>query len=306
MRSRINQNALWLLLFALAGVQACIAKTSTPETYVTEKTRDIEGGRKVLIIMPLPTLGATVNWDPLQVIDHKTFAVFGSAAEMESYNEQVREAQRFMVPLQKALSGYELETKVRGAIEPIVTGSPWLRGQDVEVTNNLNSDYQLMKLNESNTRQMLVVFVDHRCDVTCSAIAISLKATMLVRQIPRGYVSSMRLSASYIPYQVTFNAVVHLKDPDPKNAEVNRDRWAANDAALARRAIDIGADWAIDRFARNLDETRDQNEEWSSRGDRKGRLGNGRPGWVISRSDTELTYFDARSHALNFETTIGP
>ena len=239
MHSKINQNAVWFVVFTLLGVQECIAKTSTPERYVTEKTRTIEGGRKVLIIMPQPTLGATLNWVPLQVIDHKTFAVFESKIEQERYNEQVREAQRFIVPLQTALSGYDFEAKVRGAIEPIVTRSSWLRGQDVEVTYNRNSDYLLMKLNESNTRQMLVVFVEHRCNVSYSAIAISLKATMLVRQIPRGYTSSMRLSASYIPYQVSFNAVVYLKDPDPKNAEVNRDRWAASNATLARRAIDV-------------------------------------------------------------------
>jgi hypothetical protein len=306
MHSKINQNAVWFVLLTLAAVQVCIAKTATPERYVTEKTRAIEGGRKVLIIMPQPTLGATLNWNPLRVIDHKTFAVFESVADMESYNEQVREAQKFFVPLQTALSGYDLGAKVRGAVEPIVTRSSWLRGQDLEVSNNQTSDYLLMKLNESNTRQMLVVFVEHRCNVAYTAIVTSLKATMLVRQIPRGYLSSMRLSPSYIPYQMSFNAVVQLKNPDPKSAEVNRDRWAASDATLARRAIDVGTDWVIDRFARNLDETREQNEVWSSRGDRKGRLRDGRPGWVLSRSDNELTYFDARSASMNFETTIGP
>lgn len=290
----------------LAGGHAEVA-ISGPDQYFSEKTRAIVGGRKVLIIMPQAHLGATLEWDPpLRDIGGEPTLVFSSEQDVARYNEEVLKAEQFIAPLRKALRTFDFEWKMRARLESIVTASAWLGAQDVELTRNFHSDNLLQELNDSDTRQMLMLFTNHRAGANYLCIVTTLKATILVRQIPRGKPSRARLSAKYIPYQLSFNAIANLADADPKDPQGNLQRWAADDGRLARQAIERSIDWVTSRFAGNLDETREQHAQWQKRGDRKGVLPDGTPGWILSRDGVDVELYEPRSESLNFETRVGP
>jgi hypothetical protein len=133
---------------------------------------------------------------------------------------------------------------------------------------------------------------------------VELQATILVRKIPKGQYSEARLRKDYIPYQQTFRSVIYLPEPGKAKPEELIARWAADDARLARRALDGGLQRVRTMFAENIDADKKQAEGWRRRGERKTVERYDMLGWVVVREGDGVRFTDARSGALNFIETV--
>ncbi|MEO8016761.1 MAG: hypothetical protein ABI769_03025 [Pseudomonadota bacterium] len=297
----IRYVGLIVCLCGLFAAHESSARTATPRIYVDEKTRDIVGGRKVLIILRSRNLQPTIQRVPID-----TSTTYGgdiiirmTQIDYEQYLKDIEAARAIGAPLLAKLGGL-ISDRVRSTVEK----SAWLGAQDVEITADGSPRNLEQELNASNTRQMLVVLAESLAEFRYLAITVTLKATLLVRQIPRGKRGYVRLEQDYIPYQMVFTAVANLADADRKDPQRNRDRWGAEDGKLAREAMNQGIAFVIEHFARNLDETEATSAVWRTRRGRPGRLANGRAGWIIESGKNRTVVFDAMSRTLILETQL--
>jgi hypothetical protein len=295
-----------LSLVSLLGTQVCFARLGTPKTYIDDKARAIVGGRKVLIVLASHNVQPTIERVPIS-----TTTTVGvdwiyqmRQIDYEQYEKDLAAARELGAPLLASLSGYDFGQLICRDLQAIVERSSWLGAQDVEITADGSGRNLEQELNASNTRQMVVLLAESLAEYRYLAITVTVKATLLVRQIPRGKHGYVRLQEDHIPYQMTFTSISNLAGADRKNPRRNLERWAANDGKLARDAMNLGIAFATERFARNLDDSPVTNALWSKRGGRKGRLGNGRAGWVIESGEHRKVSFDAVSRALILETEI--
>jgi hypothetical protein len=280
------------------------AKTATPKSFVDAKTRDIVGGRKVLVVLASPEIEAgfdAMTMSPAAIV----FGYMGHRWGLDKINrERAERATPRVLPLRAALAGYDFNSRFYDELVPVVQSSSWLRGQDYERTASNDPDSLERELNDSNTRQMYVLSGDWYVDHHRQAICVELTATILVRKIPKGQYSEARLRDDYIPYRQSFRSVVYLPDIEKAAADDLIARWAADDARLARRALDVGLQRVRTMFAENIDADEQQAESWRRRGDRKTVERYDMLGWVVARETDGVRFTDARSGALNFIETV--
>jgi hypothetical protein len=233
-------------------------------------------------------------------------AVFPSYLAMEEYRRKMGDAQNFIAPLRRSLSDYDFDGIMRRKLEDVVMNSPWLGAQHPALLRNGNPLFVERQLNASDTRQMLMLRTNFQADYLYRSMEVLLRASMLVRRIPKGKPSEARLKDDYIPYRVFLIATVKLPSADQKNAEANLDRWAADHGRLAREALEMALDWVATRFARNLDETEVEAAAWCKRVDKTVRLPDGKRGRLIESGANKLVYFDPYWRGLHFEAEVRP
>jgi hypothetical protein len=84
-----------------------------------------------------------------------------------------------VAPLVAALDGYDFDGRLYSGLLPTIESSPWLRGQDLELTH-LGLDHDIeQKLDESNTRQMLLLRGTYYVDFHDQRLIVELQATLL-------------------------------------------------------------------------------------------------------------------------------
>lgn len=148
--------------------------------------------------------------------------------------------------------------------------------------------------------EMLVLQATYETDARYGAIVVSIEASLLVRQIPKGEHSDARLKSAYIPYRQTFRSIVSLPDPEDTSPEENIQRWAADGAKLAREALDIGLRQAPSLLDENLQDDAESAASWRERGDRKTVTRASMQGWVVGPRDAGVLFVDARHRSINY------
>jgi hypothetical protein len=291
-------------LIALACVHPCAARTAIPKSFVDDKTRAIEGGRKVLVVLASPEIEA--GFDHMEVSPAAfLFGFVGYRWGLDPMNRALAEkAAPRVLPLRRALSGYDFNTRLYDALIPVAMGSTWLRGQGYERTGDASPVNLEKELNDANTRQMFVLDGQWLVDHHRQAIVVELTATILVRKVPKGQYSDARLKRDYIPYQQAFRSITYLAGDANAAAPALIARWAANDGALARQALDLGVERVRTLLAENLDASKTQVESWRRRGERHTVQRFDMTGWTVAREPDAERFVEARSGTLNYVQTL--
>jgi hypothetical protein len=285
-------------LIAVLACHICQAKTATPKNYVSEETRNIVGGRKVVILIPQTEIMPGIAAWELGV------ARFDDALEDLINNAKTGRGERFIEPLRAALRPDDFDARIFSALKSVLERCSWMHAQDIELTRDGSAKNIERLLNESNTRQMLVLAVTYATDFRYDSIIVSVEASLLVRQIPRGERGEARLRKDYIPYFQAFRSIVGLPNPDHSEREADLARWSADNASLARAALDFGIQQLPPLLGRNLDATQQETQDWRGRNERKTVERAGMQGWVVERRDDVTVFVEARGGALNLLRTL--
>lgn len=291
-------------LIALTCAVPGAARTATPKSFADDKTRTIEGGRKVLVVLASAEIEA--GFDHMEISPAAfLFGFVGYRWGLDPVNRALAEkAAPRVLPLRRALSGYDFNTRLYDAVVPVAMGSKWLRGQDYERTGDASPGNLEKELNDSNTRQMFVLDGQWQVDHHRQAIVVELTATILVRKIPKGQYSEARLKRDYIPYQQVFRSITYLPGDANAAAPALIARWAADDGALARRALDLGIERVRTLLAENLDASKSEVESWRRRGERHTVQRFDMTGWTVARETNAERFVEARGGALNYVQTL--
>jgi hypothetical protein len=285
-------------LLALMAGNVCLAKTATPKNYVSEETRSIVGGRKIVIVIPqtelMPGIAA---WELGE-------ARFNDPIEKLINDGKTARGEKFIEPLRAALRPYDFDSRMFASLRAVVEQCSWMHAQDIELTRDGTGKNIERLLNASNTRQMLVLVVNYSTDFYYDSIIVSVEASLLVRQIPRGEHSEARLRKDYIPYFQAFRSVVELPSPDHSDREADLSRWSADNASQARAALDFGVFRLPPLLAKNLETSQEETETWRNRNGRKTVERAKLTGWVIEKQDGITVFVEARGGALNLLHTL--
>ena len=281
----------------LALLFATLCQAVPNDNFADDRARDIVGGRKVLITVTQNSIEPRVVLPPELLVAHRFDIVAAQRAYSEKSQQLTMQVLQDSVPLIQALIDYDFNTPPQSALRPAVENSSWLRAQDIEFSEHGTVDFVLDKLDESDTRQMLLLYTNYYTDPMCATIVVDLRISLLVRRIPKGKLRADRFKPRYIPYQQSIRSVVTLANADPKDRKKNIARWAADNGQRARQALDIGIA-ALARLAPlsiELDET--QAKDWRTRGKRELREIGGTLGWIREREGNAILMIDARDGA---------
>ena len=256
------------------------ARTAVPDLRVPDRMRAVEGGRKIFVVLHSPRRG--------------------------DGNPDSPTVMREQIALRDVLTSDDFDTSMPARLETVVNAVPWLGARDFEVSNNYRWNRIERALDESNTRQMLVIRTEHGMSADYRVISVYMRAILLNREIPKGKTSHARFTQDWTPYQLDLTARISLPGGKELDREENRRLWAADDGRLARAAIESGIEWVTARFGRTLVESEGQSWVWRKRGDRAGTLPNGRPGWIIEQGTAGYVGFEARGRGLVYEGSIPP
>lgn len=296
-RSPTPQTFAGLLLatLSLTAGAAAFARISTPSSFADAKTRNIVGGRKVLVVVPQTRISASF-------LD---LSYLGPGAGPVLIGGQTpHEVNQLIAPLVDALAGYDFDGPLYAGLLPTVNASSWLRAQDPELTHLTDDAGIERELNESNTRQMLLLRCIYFVDYHQQRIIVELQASILVRKIPKGQHGYVRLKPEYIPFQQIFRSISYLPQSEGAQPEANVARWAADHGKLARRALDRGIARVTALLAANLDADEDTIAKWRHRGDRKTVERYGVQGWVVGHEANGVQFVQARTGTFDDVETV--
>jgi hypothetical protein len=268
------------ILMLIGCARLCAARTAVPDLVVPENMRSIDGGRKVLIVMQAVE---PANDDPLAV----SFA-------------------RGQAPLSELSIRDEFSSLMPARLAAVVNLVPWLGARDIETSGDSTWSGIETALDASNTRQMLVLRIEHSLSADFKTTRVWLRALLLNRQIPPGKTSRARLTQDWTPYQLDFTVWLSPPGAAAASRDENRRAWAANDGALARRAIGFSVDWIAARFAQTLAEDVKQSATWRNRGNRNGTQPDGTPGWILEQEQKGFACFESRRRSLTYRGTLTP
>lgn len=297
--------AIALAMLVLLVDEPASARTATPKVYVPDAAKNLEGGRKVLLVLPTEIIApdfpsATGPGSYAGGADIIVLPPYKSPAQ---FNAEVAVASTLVYPIRAVLAVDDFNDRVRGRLEEIVRQSSWLGAKDVQTTT-VNRGYELEQhLNAADTRQMLVLRAVHLVGFNCDTLIVRLEAMMLVRQIPRGKTHDIRLTKDYIPYQLAFVANFHLPDVGKITPEQNVARWHADRGRLARLAMDRGIEWVTTRFAQTLSESDAQSQAWRERGDRHLQMHS--DGWILEQGPEGKVAYYPGGRALILDVNVG-
>jgi len=285
-----------LLTFLLAFVAgAAWAKAGhSPSLYVKQQTRDAAPARKVLIVIAQTQLEPGIDSVDLG------FGDIISMAERGIDRGLIGRGRKQIAPVVAALGAYDFDTPMRQAMIKIVEDIPWMHAQDIEFTRDGSSANIETKLNESNTRQMLVLEARYATDHRYTSIVVSIQSTLLTRQIPKGQYSDARLKREFIPFQQLVRSVIELPGTDLDHRESNLERWGTDQARLVRTALDIGVKQTLLLLQKNLGGGNDEISAWRRRRGRRTVTRSYMLGWEVGRQDAGTLFVEARAGTLNY------
>ena len=128
-----------LSVFACLSLALCAnapARTATPKSYVDTRTRNIDGGRKVLVVIPQFSIGANFEIFTMGPLVGMAEVLI----DQKLNNIRASDAGRLVAPLASALGHYDFDGSLYAGLMPTIKASPWLRGQDVELTQAGDAD----------------------------------------------------------------------------------------------------------------------------------------------------------------------
>jgi len=293
-------------LVSLAISSDIMARTASPKLYANEETRDIVGGRKVLVLMPEGIHGSYKNGELEAVAFLFGGMLLQSIAEKSTRNQLSRIADQKVAPLSAALAGFEFQKPMQSLLTPTIETSTWVRAQDLEFTRDGTPKNIEQELDDSNTRQMLTVNASYYADVKFRSLVVSVETSIFIRRIPKGEYSEVRLRSDYVPFRQLFRSIVYLPNSERTTPAENLTRWSADNGKLARQALEIGMQRVGTLFSQNLDATKESAAVWSKRGKRKTVTELNLLGWVVERRPDTLLFFSPRDDALNFIEVLKP
>jgi hypothetical protein len=288
------RSALLTSLLAFVAGPAWALAGHSPSLYVKQKTRDAAPARKVLIVIAQTRLEPGIDSLELGVAD------LVDLGERAIDKGLIARGRKQIAPVVAALGAYDFDTPIRQAMVRIVAGIPWMHAQDIEFTRDGSNANIEAKLNESNTRQMLVLDAHYTTDHRYTSIIVSIQATLLTRQIPKGHYSDVRLKREFIPFQQVVRSVIELPGKDLDRREPNLEQWAADQARLVRTALDIGVKQTPVLLEKNLSGGNREVSAWRRRRGRPTVTRSYMLGWEVGRQDAGTLFVEARAGTLNY------
>lgn len=225
----------------LAGCAAPLKHTIDPSG------RTVPGGRDVQVVVEQREIQTRI------VESNLTAATGGglliALIDAGVNQARVNAAEKNVVPLRDALTGYEFDAKVQSALKESMAKNPWLGIRNVSFVKEMNTDLANAALDATTADQLAFVTYDYAAAADFRSIEVTLGVALANKALIEGQPPAARLKPANLAYTRLFKSVVPLDSPADDGA-ANVARWSADGARLARTSVDTGiarVHWMMER-----------------------------------------------------------
>jgi hypothetical protein len=187
----------------------------TPRQLLDPSLREAPAGRLLYVLLNDGGLTAKTYALGLSSV---AGGILPSAIEGSVNGSRQKTAAVLLAPITAALHGVDLNEKVINASTEIATGVPWLNARIDPVADS-----------KSDSRQRVALDYWIQMEPKFDALGMNLLVQIITPGKKKTEVIFRRYLSCFVP----------LQSPD-SDANVNANRWASDDAALVRRALDLG------------------------------------------------------------------
>jgi hypothetical protein len=262
MLSAARAAVIAVIVFALA---AC---AQTPRNALTPSDRSPIGGREALVVVTQGELGADIVPSRAGIagaaaagaipgIGILIAAAAGAAAgaiEAKIDQQRTQIAQKAVTPVRDAMTDYRFDPLALDSARATLEKMSWL-GVHKTSFSKVATDASLESvLDKSRSPEVLVLSYDYALSPDFSQMLVGANVTIYAKKPPAGDPVQARLELKNARYHQVFRCEYPLAGADRSMSD-NARRWAANHAAAARQALNLGLQRLSGLMQRGLGET---------------------------------------------------
>jgi hypothetical protein len=288
-----------------ACVLFIIASGTSPaaikNNFLPPEARTVDGGRGVYLIVPQAEIQPNIN------ISNITAAVGGgllfALIDAGVNNARAKEAEKQVIPLRESLVGFEVDPRIQSAAAATLSGLGWFETRESKFTKDPSPDGMLAALDAGAAPQLMVLRYEYETNADFSGIVVTLHASLLNKETPKGKKPVVRLQPKYQRYLQTTRSFIMLSDP--KDPAANVQAWATDGAKMARTAIDLGIQRCDELLGRSLAYSAADAAGLQKRNKRKMSTVPGISGWEIESQPSHSIYYEFVLGSLTQVETFG-
>lgn len=178
----------------------------------------------------------------------------GGAADASVNQHRAKLAEASATPIRNGLEGYDFDQRALDSTRGTLLGMGWLGVTQTSFSKVLTDNSLGTFLDKSPAPEGLVAAYDYALTPDFSALRVGAAVTIYSKAAPAGDPVAARLQLQNAKYHQVFRCDYPLAGAD-KNMDDNARLWAANHAAAARQALDLGLKCLSGLMQRGLQET---------------------------------------------------
>lgn len=258
--------AHWRLASALilSGLTAC---AQTPRV-LAPSDRSPVGGREALVVVQQGEIRGDIVQSHvgqaaaagaaavpfLGVLLAAAAGAAGGAADATVDQHRTKLAETAATPIRNGLEGYDFDRRALDSTRVTLLEMGWLGVSHTSFSKVLTDASLGGFLDESPAPEGLVAVYDYALTPDFSALRVGAAVTIYSKTPPAGDPVTARLELQNARYHQVFRCDYPLASAD-KSMDDNARLWAANHAAAARQALDLGLKCLSGLMQRGLEET---------------------------------------------------
>ena len=220
-----------LLIFALlAGCQSGPPLKHALE----EKDRTPDGGREVVVFVPQGEIRARV----VPATGGFGFGLIGAIVDTSVNQARAKREETTIAPIRDGLTGYNFDQKALASVKETSEKLQWLGVKKVSFSKDVSNESLRKSLDQSQSPQVAFVAYDYALSADFSSVILTTKVSVMPKTAPPGQAPADRLKMQGAAYAQVFKCPIALSNPTDMDA--NAHRWAVNNSALTRQALDEG------------------------------------------------------------------
>ena len=233
-RSGLWRVAAHVLALSIA-LPAAAAEPKVPKTVLVEQARELPGGHGVAVTVAQPEISSNINPSIATLV--LAGGLIGAVIDAKVDADRGKRAQAGIAPVQTALIDFDADQLAIDATTQATTALPWFQAHSLGFTRDPTPAAKSALLDKSDPSQ--VAFFDYVYDTSPDFASIRVGLTLILapKALAGGGAPEKRLSYRNLAYAQTLTSVIQL--PNPGAPEENARRWAAQDGALAKRALKL-------------------------------------------------------------------
>ncbi len=299
----------WLAL-GLAFLSSGCASAIRTRTPLAEAHRQAIQSSRTVANVSQEEVGVSIEVSNAGVAAGASFgligALIGSAIESGINNTRAKEAEAVAAPIRTAMVGYDARAKVEAALTRELAGHPLLKATVLEQRRDAKLDRSAIEtmLDRCTEDAVLLVDFNYQFTPTFDHLVVTTVASFLPTkkaQSPElAKLAGAPPTEPGYPRPLMYRVTAMTSTSAPAGDGKPQERWAADEAAAARQAIDTGIDEVVRLVVWDIDQPAPKYSTYEVSGTKPlayKQLGMQREWYVVS-TENGRTWLRARSGEL--------
>jgi hypothetical protein len=220
-------------LLRLAALAFLVSGCATaPNHVLAPAARSIDGGREVLVTVAQGEIKTNINKSNVAAAGGGGLLLALVDVGIEQHRATV--AEKAVTPLRDALIGFDFDSEVQSQTKATLNSLDWFGAQRFSFAKELTSQSRGNDMAHAQTKQVAFFDYDYGVSIDFDAIEVHLTVSVADKQA-----IAQNVPANKLPYQQKHKVVIPLRGA-ANDKDENVRHWAADNAALAKRALGDG------------------------------------------------------------------